>query len=203
MGYHLRFMGAAPAVNPNRRVHCPSCGSDRLQVRSERDPIDRLYQTPSDMVRRLFVADLRLYHCYVCRLQFYDAGEAAGPAAPETAKAAPEKIANAQPAAGEATLIGHTVMIKGRLSSRENIRVSGEIQGDIEIPAHRLTVGMGGRLYGDVVAAEVIALGTIEGNVEAKRSFILRASATMTGSVRAPSVTVEEGAFFRGRIETA
>ena len=196
-------MGESPILSPNRRIRCPSCGGERLAVRSERDPIDRLYQKPSDMVRRLFVADLQLYHCYACRLQFYDVGESAEPPGKESAEVAREEMVSAEPSAADSTLIGPTVTIKGMLSSQEDVLVIGEIQGDIEIPDRRLTIGMGGRLYGDVRADEVVALGTVEGEVEARRRFTLRASATMTGGIRAPSITIEEGAFFKGRIETA
>jgi len=196
-------MGASPVVNPNRRIRCPSCGSERLQLRTERDRIDRLYQTPSDMVRRLFVADMQLYHCRVCRLQFYDIGQAVQPAVQETAEAAPEEIAMAEPAAADGTFIGPTVTIRGRLSSRENIVLEGEIEGDIEIPAHRVTIGMAGRMRGDMLAAEVVALGTIDGNVDARQNFALGASARMIGNIRTPSLKIEEGALFKGRIEHA
>jgi len=200
-------MGDSPILSPNRRIRCPSCGTEKLRLRSERDPIDRLYQTPSDRVRRLFVANMQLYHCYVCRLQFYDIGEAAQPAVQKTAEAPPEKIAIAEPAAADptfiGTLIGQTVKIRGRLASQENILVNGEIEGDLQIPAHRLTIGMAGRLRGDVLAAEAVALGTVEGNVDARQKFTIHAGASMTGNIRTPSVTIEEGAFFKGRIETA
>ena len=196
-------MGASPIVNPTRRIRCPSCGSERLQLRTERDHIDRLYQTPSDMVRRLFAADMQLYHCRVCRLQFYDAAQAAQPPVQTTAEAPPEEVAMAEPAAADGTFIGQTVTIRGRLSSRENIVVEGEIEGDIEIPAHRVTIGMAGRMRGDVLAAEVVALGTIDGNVDARQNFALHAGARMTGSIRTPSLRIEEGALFKGRIEHA
>jgi cytoskeletal protein CcmA (bactofilin family) len=155
------------------------------------------------MVRRLFVADMQLYHCRVCRLQFYDVGQAAEQAVQKTAEAPREETAMAEPAAADGTLIGQTVTIRGRLSSQENIVVDGEIDGDLEIPAHRLTIGTAGRMRGDVVAAEVVALGTIEGNVDARHNCALRASARMIGDIRTPSLKIEEGAFFRGKFESA
>jgi cytoskeletal protein CcmA (bactofilin family) len=201
-------MSASPVLSPNRRVRCPICGSERLQLRTERDHIDRLYQTTSDRVRRLFAADRQLYHCRVCRLQFYDNGQAAQ-AAEKIATVEPAEPAAAPPVAAapeageDATAIGRTVTIKGRLSSQENILVDGEIEGDVEMPAHRLTVGISGRMRGDVVAAEVIALGTVEGSVDARRKFDIHRSASMTGNIRTPSLTVAEGATFKGKIETA
>jgi len=126
----------------------------------------------------------------------------------ETAEAAREEIAIAElaalePAAAAPTLIGQTVTIRGRLSSQEDVVLNGEIEGDLEIPAHRLTIGMPGRVRGDVLAAEVVALGTVEGNVDARQKFAIRASARMTGNIRTPSLTIEEGAFFKGGIEHA
>ncbi len=82
------------------------------------------------------------------------------------------------------------------------ITSTGEIEGHLEIPAHRLTIGMAGRVRGDVLAAEAVAMGMVEGNVDAGRKFVMRASARMAGSIRTPSLTMEEGAFFKGRIET-
>jgi len=155
------------------------------------------------MVRRLFVADMQLYHCRVCRLQFYDIGQAVQPAVQSTAEAPRMEIAMAEPVAVDGTLIGQTVTIRGRLSSRENIVVEGEIEGDIELPAHRVTIGMAGRMRGDVLAAEVVALGTIDGDVDARQNFALGATARMTGNIRTPSLRIEEGASFKGRIEHA
>jgi cytoskeletal protein CcmA (bactofilin family) len=113
------------------------------------------------------------------------------------------EIAMAEPVAVDGTLIGQTVTIRGRLSSRENIVVEGEIEGDIELPAHRLTIGMAGRMRGNVLAAEVVALGTIDGDVDARQNFALGATARMTGNIRTPSLRIEEGASFKGRIEHA
>jgi cytoskeletal protein CcmA (bactofilin family) len=152
---------------------------------------------------------MQLYHCRVCRLQFYDIGQAAQPAVQKTAEAEapPEKIpiaepAPAEPAAADPTLIGRTVTIRGRLSSQGSILVDGEIQGDLDIPSHRLTVGISGRMYGDVLAVEVVVLGIIEGNVDARQKIAIRTSASVTGNIRTPSLSIEEGAFFKGRIET-
>jgi len=196
-------MGASPLFNPHRPVRCPSCGSERLHRGANRDPVDRVDQTPSDMVQRLVVADMQLYQCGACRLQFYDIGPAAQPAVEQAAEAAREKNVIAEPAPTGHTLIGQTVTITGRLSSQEDILVNGEIQGDVTIPAHRLTIGTAGRMRGDVLAAEVVALGTVDGSVDARQKCALGRSARMTGNIRAPSLSIEEGAFFKGSIETA
>lgn len=215
-------MGNSALFNPRRRVRCPTCGSEKLQLRSEPDRIDRLVQTPSDRMRRLFVADMQLYHCRVCRLQFYDASPTAEPAAsqapappeappakaPQQAAGKPpepvrEKIPVSEPAAPGLSRIGRAVTIRGRLSSREDILVEGQIEGDLHLPGYRLTIGTGALLQGDVTAAEAVVLGSVEGNVDARRSIELREGARMLGDLRTPSLAVEDGAFVRGRVETA
>jgi len=184
-------MGAAPLATPHRIVRCPTCGSERLQLRTAPDRIDRLQQTPVDRVKRLFVAEMQLYHCRVCRLQFYD-----------TAQAAPPPMQQAAQPVRESTLVGPTMTIKGRITSREDMLVHGEIEGDLAMPGRHLTISTTGRVYGDVQAAGVEIRGTLEGNVDARQSFVLRASAGMTGSIRTPSLAIEAGAFCQGRIET-
>src|ERR1019366_5590092 len=68
----LRCMCTPPVLSPTRLARCPRCGSERLQRCPARDPVDRLYRAPSDIVRRLFAADMKLDPCRVCRLHFYD-----------------------------------------------------------------------------------------------------------------------------------
>lgn len=173
-------MDAPPVSGAIRTVRCPSCGGDRLRLRSKPDRIDRVYQTPSGRVKRLFARDMQLYHCYVCRLQFYDVVPAVVPAVQPALVETPAAVRGA-----ETTLIGETVMIKGRLSSREDILLSGEIEGDVEMPGQRLAIAATGRVRGDVVAAEVEVIGIIEGTVHfspAKTAQISSANSEQTDS---------------------
>jgi hypothetical protein len=49
---------------------CPLCGSQRLTPLESRDRIDRMYRNPLSYLQRFLGAPL--YHCFGCRLQFYD-----------------------------------------------------------------------------------------------------------------------------------
>ena len=51
-------------------TRCPVCGTGRLSRLGERDRIDRMHRTLFQFVRFPFGA--RLYHCRICRVQFYD-----------------------------------------------------------------------------------------------------------------------------------
>jgi hypothetical protein len=54
---------------------CPLCGSQRLTPLESRDRIDRMYRNPISYLQRFLGAPL--YHCFRCRLQFYDRRELA------------------------------------------------------------------------------------------------------------------------------
>ena len=51
-----------------------------------------------------------------------------------------------------AALIGKSVVVKGQILSREDLTVDGEVEGTLELPEHRLTVGPNGKLQANVKA---------------------------------------------------
>jgi DNA-directed RNA polymerase subunit RPC12/RpoP len=51
-------------------ARCPSCGDYAVQPLRGRDPIDRMWLNPISYLQRFLFAPL--YHCALCRLQFYD-----------------------------------------------------------------------------------------------------------------------------------
>jgi cytoskeletal protein CcmA (bactofilin family) len=199
-------------LKTNGPVRCPSCGSEKVHLRDSPDRIDPLYQTPVRTVQRLFGA--QLYHCFVCRMQFYDLPESAPAEAPSAADpvsatpadpappAAPLPPAVPHPVPAAGTRIGETVTIQGSVESTENISLYGAIDGSVTIPEHRLTIGMAGRIRGEVHASEVAASGTVHGNVDARSRVALGASANVIGNIRTPSLSVAEGAYLRGKVET-
>jgi cytoskeletal protein CcmA (bactofilin family) len=194
---------AAPQVrSSNQPVRCPNCGTERVQARSERDPIDPVYRTPSSMVQRLLGAPLQLYHCYVCRVQFYEAGETA-PAPPVNngAPAPREAAVAAAPVALGDTFIGAGVTIQGRVCASEAVVLDGEIEGPVDIPAHRFMIGPTGRIRGDVRADEVVVLGAASGAIEGTSRVAIGSAAMVAGDIRTRSLRIEEGAHVRGKVE--
>jgi cytoskeletal protein CcmA (bactofilin family) len=172
-----------------------------VYLRSARDPVDRLYQTPAQIVRRLLGAPL--YHCYVCRLQFYDIGAGVPPKGPGDAQAlSKENVAPEPPEMIDDAIISGGTTVGGEGSAVRDISLNGEIEGPLEIPGQRLILGRTGRIRGDVRADEVVVMGTLQGNVEARLKVVIRASATLIGDIRAASLSVEEGACVKGKMET-
>lgn len=99
--------------------------------------------------------------------------------------------------------IGSSVLIKGELSGREDLYLDGEVEGTIELRECNFTVGPNGRVRGNVHVKSVIVQGKIQGDISASQRVELRNSAVVTGDIATERILMEEGAVFKGKIETA
>src|ERR1039458_7962440 len=77
--------------------------------------------------------------------------------------------------------IGKSVLIKGQILSREDLYLDGEMEGTVEVPDHRLTIGQHAKLQASIRAREVVVLGTVNGNVEATEKIDIRKDAKLVG----------------------
>ena len=99
-------------------------------------------------------------------------------------------------------VIGKGVTIKGQIFGREDLTIDGEVDGSVELQEHRLTIGEKGKIHADVSAHEVVVLGSIHGNVEAKEKIDIRKQASITGDIRAARIETEDGACLKGNVDT-
>ena len=101
----------------------------------------------------------------------------------------------------KAATIGKAVKINGQIHSKEDLFVDGDVEGTVEAPDHKLTIGPNGTVHATVKAREVIALGTIQGNVEAADKIEIRKEARLVGDIRTSRIIIEDGAYFKGSID--
>lgn len=104
-------------------------------------------------------------------------------------------------ASGELAHIGKTVSIRGDISGAEDIYVDGQIEGTIQLSGNSLTVGPNGRIHADISAKSVIVGGTVEGNLQVSERTEMRKTAVVTGDVQTRRIAIEEGAYFKGKLE--
>ena len=97
--------------------------------------------------------------------------------------------------------IGKSVVIKGQLYSREDLTIDGEVEGAVELPEHRLTVGQNGKVMAGVNAREVVVMGTIHGNVQTTDKLEIRKEAKLVGDIKTARIIIEDGAYFKGNID--
>jgi cytoskeletal protein CcmA (bactofilin family) len=122
----------------------------------------------------------------------------APPASP-TFEAAPPRAA-AVPA-GEQATIGKGLFIKGEITGSESLFIDGKVEGSINIPGNRVTVGRNGQVAANISAREIVVLGKVRGNVAATDRVDIRAEGSLSGDVAAARISIEDGAFFKGGID--
>jgi cytoskeletal protein CcmA (bactofilin family) len=102
---------------------------------------------------------------------------------------------------GSAATIGKAVKVVGQIFSREDLYIDGEVEGTVEALEHKLTIGPNGTVRATIKAREVVALGNIQGNVEAAEKIEIRKDAKLTGDIRTARIIIEDGAYFKGSID--
>ena len=97
--------------------------------------------------------------------------------------------------------LGKLTAIKGRVTAEEDVFFHGALDGFVEAPKHKVTVGPTAHLTGDVWAREVVVYGTVDGNLAAAERIEILHQAKVTGDARASRILIEDGAYFQGSID--
>ena len=113
----------------------------------------------------------------------------------------PAAAAAASAASGEQATIGKSLVIKGEVTGSESLFVDGKIEGAINLPGNRVTVGRNGQVAANITAREVVVLGKVRGNISASDRVDIRSEGSLTGDVAAARIAIEDGAYFKGGID--
>ncbi len=108
----------------------------------------------------------------------------------------------AEPITGKteyATVIGPDAMFKGDLSFDSGVRVDGKFEGKLATKG-KLHVGKGAEIKAEVCVGNVTVEGCVRGNISAVEKCEVSATAQIFGDVRAPRLTVAEGATLVGNM---
>ena len=101
----------------------------------------------------------------------------------------------------ETTIISRGVKIEGKITSSGNIRVDGEIQGDI-FSESNITIGEDAKINGLINATVITIGGKVSGIVRAKDKLILNSKSNLKGDIFTKNLVIEEGAKFDGKSKT-
>jgi cytoskeletal protein CcmA (bactofilin family) len=112
-----------------------------------------------------------------------------------------ESAGRAPISAGDQATIGKGLLIKGEITGSESLFIDGKVEGSINLPGNRVTVGRNGQVAASINAREIVILGKIRGNVSASDRVDIRAEGSLTGDVAAARISIEDGAFFKGGID--
>lgn len=97
-------------------------------------------------------------------------------------------------------MVGKTMVLKGEISSDEEMYLDGEIEGALEV-RHRLTIGPNGKVKANLKANELVVWGSVHGNVEAAGRIAIMTGASIIGDVKTAGIVIEDGAYFKGGID--
>jgi cytoskeletal protein CcmA (bactofilin family) len=101
----------------------------------------------------------------------------------------------------EGTLIGEGLYIEGNISGTGNIVIDGEVKGNVEVKDNSITIGRKGRVEGEIIARAAKISGHMDGKIAALESVNITRSADVCGEVKAGRISIDDGAFFKGKIE--
>jgi cytoskeletal protein CcmA (bactofilin family) len=97
--------------------------------------------------------------------------------------------------------IGRSLSINGELDGEEDLFIEGRIEGKITLNKGSVTVGEKGRVHADVEATNIQVAGEVEGNLLGREQVVLLETGRVHGNIKAKSVTLQNGAQFKGSID--
>jgi cytoskeletal protein CcmA (bactofilin family) len=104
-------------------------------------------------------------------------------------------------AVGAQSTIGKTLLIKGEITGSGSVHIEGKVEGSIELPEDRVTVGRDGRVSANIAAQDIVVLGEVLGNCNASDHLDIRSEGSLCGDVVVSRISVQEGANLTGSID--
>lgn len=103
-----------------------------------------------------------------------------------------------QPQTERISVLGRGIVVEGTLRCDDALRIDGTFRGSIDATAP-LTIGEPGHVIGDVRARDLFVAGEVDGDLSAEL-LGLRATARVSGDIECGAITVDNGAWFHGRV---
>ena len=98
----------------------------------------------------------------------------------------------------EITIVSRGVKIDGKLTCNGNIRIEGEIKGDIS-SQRNVIIGERGNVNGQINADSITIGGKVTGTVNANKKLVLNPSGDLKGDIITKILVIEAGARFEGK----
>lgn len=120
---------------------------------------------------------------------------------PQSAPAPTASVRPSAPSARSLSTLGASLEIKGKISGEEDLQIDCKVEGSVALNGQRLTVGRTGQLSSEIWARDVIVYGNVIGNVHATDRVEIKKDGSLTGDITTARISVEDGAYYKGRIE--
>ena len=114
----------------------------------------------------------------------------------ETAKSLPNP-----PVESNRAQFGRSLTVKGDVAGSEDLTILGQFEGTVNLEGHCMTIGPEGKVKAEIHAGRVIIYGSVQGNIIVKERVEIYKSGQVVGDLVAPGISIEDGAYFKGKIE--
>ncbi len=99
-------------------------------------------------------------------------------------------------------VLGPSVRVRGRLTGDGDLRVEGQVEGDVQVSG-ALVVDGRGSITGGTHASSVDIEGRVQGDVTADGAVAIKRGAHVQGNITGSEISLDEGASFAGRIDAS
>jgi cytoskeletal protein CcmA (bactofilin family) len=94
-------------------------------------------------------------------------------------------------------IISEGTLIKGDISANGDIRIDGELNGNINAKG-RLVIGPKGKVEGEINCNNIEVSGYLKGKINVSELLTMKSSSRIYGDVVAGKLSVEPGSLFTG-----
>ncbi len=94
-------------------------------------------------------------------------------------------------------LIGKGTVITGEIKSEGDIRIDGELNGNISSNG-RVVIGDTGKVVGEITCKNCEVSGYVKGKVKIDQLITLKATSTVLGEISTDKLSIEPGSVFSG-----
>jgi cytoskeletal protein CcmA (bactofilin family) len=103
---------------------------------------------------------------------------------------------------GVASRLGANLRVKGEITGSEDLVIEGSVEGLVQLDERKLTIGKTAKVTADIIVGEVLVYGVVKGDVRAKSRIEVKKDGSVDGDLNTAQIMIEDGAFFKGSIET-
>ena len=96
------------------------------------------------------------------------------------------------------TVIGHSAVIQGELTSEGSIKVEGQLTGTINT-SQTIIVSENAKVTAELEAESAVIGGEVHGHLNISKRLVLLSTAKVAADIICPTLKVEEGAIFTGQ----
>lgn len=98
---------------------------------------------------------------------------------------------------GTHNILASGTRLKGEITSEEDFRIDGAIEGNIQCRG-KIIVGQSGSVTGNINCTNIDLFGNVTGNIICSETVILKASSYLNGEIKTRVIEIEPGANFEG-----